>query len=180
MRHAEVSYFDGDGRPYQPHTVPLTPAGREQAAAAARVLAPVSLDRVVVSGLPRTLETARIVVGERPLTPEACPALREIEGGRLRDIPEADLEATIAGAFVHNLGRETRFLGGETFGALLDRAVPAFHALCAQPSWRHLLVVAHGGVNRALLLDALGAGVASFGALEQDPACINIIDVEDA
>ncbi|HEX5503630.1 MAG TPA: histidine phosphatase family protein, partial [Thermomicrobiales bacterium] len=46
--------------------------------------------------------------------------------------------------------------------------------------WRHLLVVAHGGVNRALLLDALGAGVASFGALEQDPACINIIDVEDA
>lgn len=180
MRHAEVSYFDGDGKPYRPHTVPLTLAGREQAAAAARALAPVPLDRVVVSGLPRTLETAAIVVGERPLTPEVYPDLREIESGRLADIPEADREAAIAGAFVHNLGRETRFLGGETFGSLLDRAVPAFHALCAQPGWRHLLVVAHGGVNRALLLDALGAGVASFGALEQDPACINIVDVEDA
>ena len=33
-------------------------------------------------------------------------------------------------------------------------------------------------MNRAILLDALGAGLASFGALEQDAACINIVDVE--
>ena len=136
------------------------------------------LDRVVVSDLPRTHETARIVIGERALTLEMRPELREIEGGRLRDIPEDAVEAAFVGAFAGGLNRESRFLGGETFGAFVDRVVPAFLALCAEPGWRHLLVVAHGGTNRAILLHALGAGIASFGAIEQDAACVNIIDVE--
>ncbi len=45
LRHAEVSYFDPAGKAHPPRTVPLTPEGREQAAAAARALAPVPLDR---------------------------------------------------------------------------------------------------------------------------------------
>lgn len=178
MRHAEVSYFDAAGRPHPPRTVPLTAEGREQAAAAARALAPIPLDRAVVSDLPRTHETARIVIGGRALEPEVRPELREIEGGRLSEIPEDQLEAVFAGAFGAALDRDARFLGGETFGALVDRVVPVFRALCAAPGWRHLLIVAHGGVNRAILLDALGAGIGSFGAFEQDAACINIVDVE--
>ncbi len=177
MRHAEVAYFDETGHPYPPRTVALTAEGREQAAAAAGMLAPVPLDRVVTSPLPRTVETARFVIGDRALTPEARENLREIEGGRLRDIPEEGLEAAFTGAFLR-LGRESRFLGGETFGGFVDRVVPAFLALCAEPGWRHLLIVAHGGTNRAILLHALGAGIAAFGAIEQDAACINIIDVE--
>jgi probable phosphoglycerate mutase len=43
-----------------------------------------------------------------------------------------------------------------------------------------LLIVAHGGVNRAILAHVLGSGLSGFGALEQDPAAINIIDVDDA
>ncbi len=177
MRHAEVAYFDEAGRPHPPRTVPLTAEGREQARAAARALAPVPLDRVVTSPLPRTAETARLVLDGRSLAPEVREELREIEGGRLRDIPEEGLEAAFTGAFLR-LGRESRFLGGETFGAFVDRVVPAFPALCAELGWRHLLVVAHGGTNRAILLHALGAGIASFGAIEQDAACVNIIDVE--
>jgi probable phosphoglycerate mutase len=177
MRHAEVSYFNAAGRPRRPRGVSLTAEGREQAAAAARALAPTPLDRVVISGLPRTVETARIVVGDRPLTPEVRPDLREIEGGRLRDVAEEQIEALFTRAFVR-IDRATQFLGGETFGALVDRAVPAFRALCAEPGWRHLLIVAHGAVNRALLLDALDGGLGGFGAIEQDAACINIVDVE--
>ena len=57
MRHAQVRYFDGE----HPHDVLLTDAGRKQAAAAAEALREVTFDRVVTSGLPRTLETARAV-----------------------------------------------------------------------------------------------------------------------
>src|SRR5206468_11192196 len=128
MRHAEVSYFNAAGRPRRPRGVSLTAEGREQAAAAARALAPVPLDRVVISGLPRTVETARIVAGDRPLTPEVRPELREIEGGRLRDVAEGQIEALFTRAFVR-IDRATQFLGRETFGALVDRAVPAFRAL---------------------------------------------------
>jgi phosphoserine phosphatase len=73
MRHGAVSYFE-NGRPVPPHTVSLTEEGRAQAQAAAHVLAGVTLDRVVTSGLTRTVETARIVAPS--LEPESWPDLR--------------------------------------------------------------------------------------------------------
>ena len=60
MRHAQVRYFRGE----HPHDVLLTDAGRTQAAAAAEALREVSFDRVITSGLPRTLETARAIAPE--------------------------------------------------------------------------------------------------------------------
>src|SRR5260370_9601438 len=83
MRQGEVDYFGPDGKPYRPETVPLNAEGREQAAAAARELAAVPLDRVVASGLRRSVETAALAIGPRPLTAENRPDLREIETGKL-------------------------------------------------------------------------------------------------
>ena len=89
MRHARVAYFE-DGRPLRPDLVPLTDEGLEQARAAATVLDGVGFDRVITSGLPRTLETAGIVAPNKE--PESWPELREIESGRLGDIPDDELE----------------------------------------------------------------------------------------
>jgi len=76
MRHGAVSYFD-HGRPLKPEDVPLTVAGRDQAYAAASMLRGIEFDRVITSGLPRTIETARIVAPD--FEPEAWPDLRELE-----------------------------------------------------------------------------------------------------
>ena len=65
MRHAEVSYFGDDGAPVDPREVPLNEEGIAQAKAVAAVLDGIELDRVVCSGLPRTLETAAIVAPAR-------------------------------------------------------------------------------------------------------------------
>jgi len=180
MRHGEVDYFDGQGRPYPVGAVPLNAAGRAQAEAAAAALAEVSLDRVVTSGLRRCVETAALVAGGR--TAEVRPELREIEPGRFRDWGGAtheDVRRAILGALDSEVGPETHFLGGETFGALRARAWPCFQALLAEPGWRHLLLVAHGVVNRVLLAGVLGAGWAALAALEQDAGCINLIEVDD-
>jgi alpha-ribazole phosphatase/probable phosphoglycerate mutase len=40
-------------------------------------------------------------------------------------------------------------------------------------------LVAHGGVNRIILLDAIGAGLSSAFSIEQDFGCINVIDYLD-
>ena len=56
LRHGDVSYFDDQGRPFRPATVPLNPEGRLQAEAAGRALAEVPLDRVVASDLVRMLK----------------------------------------------------------------------------------------------------------------------------
>jgi probable phosphoglycerate mutase len=177
MRHGEVSYFH-EGRPVPPEGVPLTAEGREQAQAAAAALSEVPFDRAVSSGLPRTQETAAIVIGPRPLPIGTVPMLQEIRGGRLSDIPRADLRRVFVHALSGPLTEADTFLAGETFGAFRDRVLPAFRSLIADPTWRHLLVVAHGGVNRVILADVLQAGLLGLGHMEQDPACINILDVD--
>jgi probable phosphoglycerate mutase len=176
MRHGQVAYFE-DGRPLRPQTVPLTAEGREQAVAAAKLLDGISFDRVITSDLPRTVETARIVAPS--VEPESWPELREIESGRLDEIPEDALEAAFLGAWRDVVPEDVRFLGGETIGSLLDRVLPAVDRLIADPEWDVLLAVLHGGVNRAILSHALTGGRALLGNIEQSPACINVLDVGD-
>jgi broad specificity phosphatase PhoE len=178
MRHGDVSYFAADGRPFRPDIVPLNDEGRRQAAAAAQALADVTFERVASSDLPRCVETAAIVAGSRQAPVTILPALREIRPGRLAEIPVEKMEQSFVGAFTECIGRDTRFLGGESFGSLQDRVMRALAELLADQSWRSLLLVAHGGVNRTLLCHALGADLNGFAALEQDPACINILDVD--
>jgi broad specificity phosphatase PhoE len=174
MRHAQVAYFE-DGRPLRPDLVPLTDAGREQSRAAKELLAGIDFDRVITSGLPRTVETARIVAPTHEA--ESWPELREIESGRLGDIPEDELEAAFVGAWHGVVPEDTPFLGGETIRSLLDRVLPAVERLLADPDWDVVLLVLHGGVNRAILSHALTGERVLLGNLEQSPACINVVDV---
>jgi len=181
VRHGDVSYFDAQGRPFPPNAVPLNDEGLRQARALGEFFRDVPLDRAVSSDLPRSIQTAEAALGGRT-TPavEALPALREIQPGRLGDIAVADLKRVFVDAFTANMDRSMTFLGGETFGALLDRVLPCFAALLAEPDWRHLLIVAHGGVNRVILGQALGLGLGGFVELEQDSGCVNILDVDAA
>jgi broad specificity phosphatase PhoE len=176
MRHGQVAYFE-DGRPLRPDLVPLTAEGREQAAAAAKLLDGIVFDRVVTSDLPRTIETARIVAPS--VEPESWPELREIESGRLDEIPEDVLEATFLAAWRDIVPEDVPFLGGETIGSLFDRVIPAVERLRADSDWDVLLAVLHGGVNRAILSYALTGGRTMLGNFEQSPACLNVLDVGD-
>lgn len=175
MRHAEVSYFSADGRPVDPRDVPLNDEGRAQAETAASALAGIELDRVLTSGMPRSLETARIVAPG--IEPESWPELREIQGGRLSEIPPDRLEAEFVHAFRGVIPNDARFLRGESIGELFDRVLPALARLAADESWDAALAVLHGGVNRAILSYALTGRRMFLGHFEQAPACVNVLDL---
>ncbi len=177
MRHAEVAYVDGHGRPLRLDDVPLTARGRDQARAAAAVLAGVRLDRVITSGLRRTVETASIVAPGTAA--EEWPELREIVPGRLADLPPGGMEEAFHSIFRGDKPLDAAFLGGETLGSLLDRVLPTIDRLLADRSWDTALLVLHGGVNRAILSFALTGARRFLGGLEQAFACINILDVGD-
>jgi probable phosphoglycerate mutase len=182
MRHGAVEYFDASGRPYlDPDAVPLTPLGVAQARAVGAALAAdgIRIDRAVTSGLARTRATAVEVLDAAGMSPrvEHWQQLQEIRGGRLSSIPDAELKAAFVGAFEGPVPRDVRFLNGESIGQLLDRVVPALQALLALTDWDTALVVAHGGVNRALLSWFLTGEPVFLGGLAQDPGCLNIIDV---
>jgi probable phosphoglycerate mutase len=172
MRHAQVRYFRGE----HPHDVLLTEAGRMQATAAAEALREVSFDRVITSGLPRTLETARAIAPHATL--EENRALREIESGELRGVAPEVVQEMMTAAFRGIVPLDTQFLGGETIGELLDRVIPEVDALLADATWDVVLLVLHGAVNRAILSRALTGDRIFLGAFEQAPACINILDVD--
>jgi probable phosphoglycerate mutase len=181
MRHGSVTYFDGAGKPYLPETVPLNEDGRAQADAAGHAFAAagVRFDRVIVSGLPRTVETAARVLGVtgQDITPEVRPELEEIRGGRLSAIPLEELKRAFTGAFEGLVPAGQRFLGGESVGELMDRVHPALARLRADPSWDTVLLVLHGGVNCAILSFALTGQRLFLGGLAQAPGCINALDV---
>jgi broad specificity phosphatase PhoE len=172
MRHAEVRYFEG----VHPREVLLTEQGREQAAAAHAALEGIGFDRVITSGLPRTLDTARAVAPDAAL--EQNHALREIESGELRGVAPETVQEMMTTAFRGVVPLETRFLGGETIGELFDRVLPELDALVGDPSWDVVLLVLHGAVNRAILGRALTGDRVFLGAFEQAPACINVLDVD--
>jgi probable phosphoglycerate mutase len=184
MRHGSVTYFDAAGNPVLPESVPLNAAGREQATAAGRIFAEsgIKFDRVIVSGLPRTVETASLVLAEtkQQIELQLAPEMVEIRGGKLAAIPDAELREAFIGAFEGVAPEEKRFLAGESIGELMDRVHPAIDALRADPDWDTLLLVLHGGVNRAILSYALTGQRLFLGNLAQTAGCINALDVGDA
>jgi broad specificity phosphatase PhoE len=131
---------------------------------------------VITSGLPRTLETARTVAPYAEI--EADPELREIESGELRGIDPNDVQAMMTSAFRGTVPLSLRFLGGETVGELFARVLPRLDHLLRDPSWDVVLLVLHGGVNRAILGRALTGDRIFLGNFEQAPACINVLDVD--
>lgn len=182
MRHGSVDYFDAAGNPVPPHDVPLNAEGITQARAAGELLRDcgVRIDRVLASGLSRTLQTARHLLDAAgfDVPVEVERDLQEIRPGRLPDIPQDALRAAFLGVFRAGADQESlRFLNGESIGELLDRVLPAFDRWLAREDWQCALMVLHGGVNRALLSTAIAGRRAFFGRIEQAPACINVLDV---
>ena len=181
MRHGSVTYFDAAGKPVLPEQVPLNDEGRAQAdaAGAAFAAANVRFDRVIVSGLPRTVETAQrvLAVTGQNIALDVWPELHEIKGGRLSTIPSADLKRAFTGVFEGLVDPDQRFLGGESVGEMMDRVHPAIDRLRADPDWDTVLLVLHGGVNCAILSLALTGQRLFLGGLAQTAGCINALDV---
>ncbi len=186
MRHGAVSYFDEAGRTIaNPDTVPLTSEGEIQAQQAGTAFAQAGIyfDRVICSNLIRTHQTASYVLqalataGLPTTVPQHCNNLAELKGGKLGEIPSAQVREAFLGAFDGVVEESMQFLGGETIGQLLDRVLPEIDALRADPDWDVCLLVLHGGVNRAVLSYLLTGQRLFLGGLAQSTACINAIDV---
>ncbi len=178
FRHGDVSYVDGDGnRVADSRAVPLTDWGREQAAGMRSFMDGINVDRIVCSGLPRTVETADGIFGDRDIEIEIDPDFEELSSDpdryknlkSLNEVAYAFADAHLPGAAYGN---------GDVFVEAEARVVGGLMRLIADPTWTSIALVAHGGVNRALLGWATGAGLKGFSTFEQNTCCVNIIDID--
>ena len=166
LRHGSVTYFDEQGKPQGSDFVPLNDNGRAQATAAGRALSGLRFDKMVVSGLPRTVQTLECVQREsehfemRQMPYEVWPEWVEIKGGKLDEIAPHDAERAMLSALNEGIpDASVSYQGGETIAVFSARVCGGIARLLADPDWDQVLLVLHGGVNRVFLSHALTAGI---------------------
>ncbi len=174
IRHGEA------GRPGVLHghvDVPLTDRGREQVHRLARRLADEALDAVYSSDLSQARDTARILAEKRGLPVVEDPAFRELAMGVWDGVPVDDLARREPDALRRWWEDPVRTAppGGESLEDLARRVLPALEAVVRRHPGQTVALVAHGGVNRVILLHRLRAPLEAFHHMAQDPACLNRI-----
>ena len=179
FRHGAVDYIDENGEwVADPDTVSLNAKGRAQAAAMAELFAGVHVDKALFTGLPRTLQTGRTILGDRPIEMGLLEDLQEIRPLKGQSAGGYDIYSDIAFSHWRATEENARFLGGETYHDFFARISAAMDTLLGDASWQNLAVFAHGGTNAAVLGWATGVGLEAFGLLDQSMCCLNIIDFD--
>lgn len=181
VRHGETLYGGAGG---QPGIDDLTPEGYRQIQALEELLRPTAIDAIYASPLERAQATARTLAGASGVAVTTVDSIREILPGDFSVLAAnsrlsvADFLRQAIGYFVDPETRwDTPYLGGETYRQLRERVWPFFAELLARPGWQRVLVVAHGGVNNALLGRILGTAEPGLANIEQDFGALNIVDV---
>lgn len=145
MRHGRTNYNDlglCNDDPCQ--DVHLTEAGIAQAESAALALQDITFDRILVSPLPRTRQTAEIVNQFHAVPIEVCPDLADIRSG-FEGKPVADYFRAISADPL-----QMRINGGES---LLDhkRRILEFIDWLASQKDESVLIVAHEETMRVFI-----------------------------
>ena len=157
--------------------LPLVETGRQQARQWREFFKLVELEAIYCSDLQRSVETARIIAGERNLPLRILPELREINLGEWEGVAMSSVRRNFSDEW-HKRGLDLagyRPPGGESFNDLKSRVIPAYEKLASEAQG-HILVVAHAGVNRMILCHLLGMPVSNLFRLKQDYGGLNIID----
>lgn len=175
VRHGEV---EGEGNLHGQVDVALTARGVAQAEAVAARLAGEPLAAVYCSDLSRARRGAELVARGRGLTPTPDPAFRELHMGAWDGRPFAELrEAAGEGLAAWWADLEGYVLpGGESLAGLRARVLAALEGVLARHAGEAVCLVAHGGVNRVVLFDALGLPLSHYHRLAQDYGCLNVIE----
>jgi len=161
--------------------VDLSQKGRKQIAALAADLNTVPFSAVYCSDLGRTVESARLLSSAYGLEPTACSEFREIDLGHWEGLTLDEIMERFPDEFKQRAGdlASFRIEGGESFSDVRARALPRLGQILGEHSGTTVLLVAHGGLNRVILCEALGLDFNSIVRLEQSYACLNIIDYFD-
>jgi alpha-ribazole phosphatase len=178
IRHAEPD-DSMRGRSYGRLDVPLSTAGRAQAAAIAETLRDARLDAIFASPLRRAIDTAAPLAEARTLEVLTHDGLRELDFGALEGLTFDDIARERPELYERWMTdpTQTQFPDGESFADLRERALAA--ATEIRSEHERAAIVAHGGVTRAILADALQMPARAIFLLDQPYGAISIVEWMD-
>jgi len=176
VRHGEVEMV---GRLYGQMDVALSERGRRQSLELVERLRPYPLDAVYSSDLGRALFAAELVAADRGLEVRVRPALRERFFGDWQGKTWDEIEAISPELFqsykrdflsVHPPG------GGETYREVRERVLPVVEEMVGAGEGRNVLAVAHAGVIRVILAEALGMPLRNLFRIALDPVGLSLVE----
>lgn len=177
VRHGQVEGYEE--KRYNGQTdVSLTPEGEAQFELLRLRLAKKPIRTVYSSDLSRCMEGARAIGQPHGLQPVSTPELRELHIGEWEGRTWLDLKESYPEEWQARLDDIVHYRtpGGENLLDLAKRVLPAIGGIVGAHSGEEVVVVGHGGVNRVILLDAIGAPLERMFNIEQSYGCLNIID----
>jgi alpha-ribazole phosphatase/probable phosphoglycerate mutase len=180
IRHGQVEGHE-EKRYNGQSNVSLTALGLKQSDCIVDAMSGIHLDAVYSSDLDRSSHCATLIAKKHKLEVRENQALRELNVGDWEGRTWLELQQTYPQDWQARLKNLVNFRvpGGESLQDAAERIRPAVKQILNAHRDRTVVLVAHGGVNRIVLLDAIGAKLSSAFSLEQDFACINIIDYLD-
>lgn len=180
IRHGETEW-NKEKRLQGQSDVALNEYGRELAVITGEALSDVRFDAVFSSPLSRAFETARIIVGKRDVRIIKDDNLKEISFGEDEGVPSDKLGEHFTNFFF----APESFVpskGGETYEELCERA-RCFLQERIEPlrkTDKTVLIVAHGAMNKALMLNLKHLEIKDFWKGEfQKNCCVNVYELTE-
>lgn len=156
IRHAET-VFNVEGRYYGQMNPDLTEEGIAQLKELAKELSTLEIDRIVVSGLDRTIQSAEIIAAENGWDQdliEEHAGLNELDFGAWEGLKANEIETTYANDWATFMTKPLAFqpTEGELFEAFRERVLKVFSEIIetANPDAK-ILFVGHLGVLRLII-----------------------------
>lgn len=170
IRHGQVLHHD-EWRFTGHLDVEMDETGISQFYTIVNYLSRYAIRAVYSSDLKRSLKGAKIIARKLNISLFIDPSFRELsfgkwEGLKAEEIPEPMPEDLT----------DFRFGGGETIRELQQRIIPALKDIISRHKGEEIVLVGHGGVNRVILLEALGMELKNFYRIKQEYGCLNIIE----
>jgi len=177
VRHGQVEGHE-EKRYNGQINVALTQLGREQSDRVCVCLADISLSAVYSSDLDRSRYCAELIATAHHLPACTHKSLRELNIGDWEGRTWAELQEAYPDDWQERHRDLVNFQvpGGESLQDAADRIRPTLAKIVADHPNGDVAVVAHGGANRIILLDAIGAPLEQAFSIDQDYGCVNIVD----
>ncbi len=178
IRHGQVAGYDRF--PVYGHTdVELTEIGFLQMKEAAERLRLLKIHAVYSSDLKRSMEGGRQAARFHDVPFVPLPELREMyfgdwEGltlGEIRERYPDELDRRQADLFHFEPPGQ-----GESMERFSKRVMTCFETIREKHEGENVVIVAHGGVNRVILCNAMGIDLNRMFTIHQNYGCLNIID----
>jgi len=177
IRHGQVVGYDQPR--YNGQTdVALTDLGIEQYHRLRECLTKARISACYTSDLSRCVTGAEIICAQFGIQPVRRSQLRELNIGIWEGLTWEEISQRWPDEWQARLADlvNYRVPEGENLLDVEARVMPVITEIVNQHQGQEVLVVGHGGVNRIILLNAIGAPLARMFNIEQNFGCHNIID----